>query len=153
MRSPNPNVTRTYLKLEFVWIRPENERESAGAYRNVINVVDDQMLIFDPQERNQGIKLSVSKAQRCGSMTFWWGSGSRSADLCLLPNNPDLNSDPVDPDSDPVDPDSDPEHCKPQMESCNWKVPSNRVTSSSCYNFVRVLRNFRTGLLPLFVKI
>ncbi len=32
-------------------------------------------------------------------------------------------------------------------------VPSNRVTSSSCYNFVRVLQNFRTGLLPLFVKI
>ncbi len=33
-----------------------------------------------------------------------------------------------------------------------WK-PSNRVTSSSCYNFVRVLQNFWTGLLPLFVKI
>jgi len=32
-------------------------------------------------------------------------------------------------------------------------VPSNRVTSSSCYNFVRVLQNFWTGLLPLFVKI
>ncbi len=51
-------------------LRPENERESAGAYRNVINVVDDQMLIFDPQERKQGVKLSISKAQRCGSMTF-----------------------------------------------------------------------------------
>jgi hypothetical protein len=34
-----------------------------------------------------------------------------------------------------------------------WEIPSNLVTSSSCYNFVRVLPNFRTGLLPLFVKI
>ncbi len=32
-------------------------------------------------------------------------------------------------------------------------VPSNRVTSSSCYNFVRVLQNFWTGLLSVFVKI
>ncbi len=40
-------------------------------------------------------------------------------------------------------PDPDPQHC----------VPSNRVTSSSCYNFVRVLPIFWTGLLPLFVEI
>ena len=33
--------------------RPENEREQAGAYRNVINVVDEQMLIFDPQVGQQ----------------------------------------------------------------------------------------------------
>ncbi len=36
---------------------------------------------------------------------------------------------------------------------CFMKEPSNRVTSSSCYNFVRVLQNFWTGLLLLFVKI
>jgi predicted nucleic-acid-binding protein len=57
MQIPNPAFTSTYLKLEFVWIRPENERESAGAYRNVINVVDDQMLIFDPQEQKHGVKF------------------------------------------------------------------------------------------------
>ena len=59
MRIPNPDFTCTYLKLEFpvVTLRPENERESAGAYRNVINVVDDQMLIFDPQERKHGVKF------------------------------------------------------------------------------------------------
>lgn len=33
-----------------VRVRPENEREKAGAYNNVINVVDDKMLIFDPKE-------------------------------------------------------------------------------------------------------
>ncbi len=33
------------------------------------------------------------------------------------------------------------------------RVPSNRVTSSSSYNFVMVLPIFQTGLLPLFVKI
>lgn len=33
-----------------VRVRPENEREKAGAFNNVINVVDDKMLIFDPKE-------------------------------------------------------------------------------------------------------
>lgn len=33
-----------------VRVRPENEREKAGAYNNVINVVDERMLIFDPKE-------------------------------------------------------------------------------------------------------
>ncbi len=37
-------------------------------------------------------------------------------------------------------------------DSSKVPVPSNRLTSSSCYNFVRVLQNFLTGLLPLFVK-
>jgi hypothetical protein len=37
----------------FIFFRPENEREKAGAYRNVINVVDDQMLVFDPQDWDQ----------------------------------------------------------------------------------------------------
>ena len=33
-----------------VRVRPENSREQAGAFRNVINVVDEKMLIFDPKE-------------------------------------------------------------------------------------------------------
>jgi len=33
-----------------VRVRPENSREKAGAFNNVINVVDDKMLIFDPKQ-------------------------------------------------------------------------------------------------------
>ena len=36
-----------------VRVRPENERERAGAFNNVINVVDDKMLIFDPKEDSE----------------------------------------------------------------------------------------------------
>ncbi len=77
----------------------------------------------------------------------------------------------ADPDSDPdADPDPDPggggvgglgqpKMCIPPDKILGTPLkplpsnPSNRVTSSSCYNFVRVLLNFLTGLLPLFVKI
>ncbi len=30
--------------------RPENEREQAGNYDNIINVVDKNMLVFDPKD-------------------------------------------------------------------------------------------------------
>ena len=33
-----------------VRVRPENQREKDGGYRNVIRVVDDKMLIFDPKD-------------------------------------------------------------------------------------------------------
>ena len=33
-----------------VRVRPENEREKAGSFSNVINVVDEKMLLFDPNE-------------------------------------------------------------------------------------------------------
>ena len=33
-----------------VRVRPENEREKAGAFSNVINVIDEKMLLFDPNE-------------------------------------------------------------------------------------------------------
>ena len=36
-----------------VRVRPENSREKAGAYNNVINVVDDKMLIFDPKQEGE----------------------------------------------------------------------------------------------------
>ena len=42
---------------------------------------------------------------------------------------------------------------KGKLFLCFSRVPSNRVTSSSCYNFIRVLQHFWTGLLSLFVKI
>jgi kinesin family protein 18/19 len=33
-----------------VRVRPENAREEAGGYRNIIDIVDDRMLVFDPKE-------------------------------------------------------------------------------------------------------
>lgn len=33
-----------------VRVRPENSREKAGGFRNVIDIVDHQMLVFDPKE-------------------------------------------------------------------------------------------------------
>ena len=37
-------------KLPQVRVRPENPREKAGHYANVINVLDDRVLVFDPKE-------------------------------------------------------------------------------------------------------
>jgi len=44
-----------------VRVRPENQTEQAGAYRNVINVVDDQMLVFDPKEEEDGFYFQGKK--------------------------------------------------------------------------------------------
>ena len=35
-----------------VRVRPENERERAGAFNNVIQIIDDKMLVFDPKDGN-----------------------------------------------------------------------------------------------------
>lgn len=62
-----------------VRVRPENERELAGAYRNVINVVDQQMLVFDPQDteesfyvhgRRQGMRDLNKKQNKDKKFTF-----------------------------------------------------------------------------------
>ena len=45
-------------------VRPENEREKAGAYNNVINVVDDRMLIFDPKEEQDDFFYQGKKQGR-----------------------------------------------------------------------------------------
>ena len=47
-----------------VRVRPENEREKAGAYNNVINVVDDRMLIFDPKEEQDDFFYQGKKQGR-----------------------------------------------------------------------------------------
>ena len=47
-----------------VRVRPENEREKAGAFNNVINVVDDRMLIFDPKEEQDDFFYQGKKQGR-----------------------------------------------------------------------------------------
>ena len=47
-----------------VRVRPENEREMAGAFNNVINVVDDKMLIFDPKEEQDDFFYQGKKQGR-----------------------------------------------------------------------------------------
>ena len=33
-----------------VRVRPENDRERAGAFNNVIQIIDDKMMVFDPKD-------------------------------------------------------------------------------------------------------
>ena len=33
-----------------VRVRPENDREKAGAFNNVIQIIDDKMMVFDPKD-------------------------------------------------------------------------------------------------------
>ena len=47
-----------------VRVRPENSREQAGAYKNVINVVDEKMLIFDPKEDDEAFYFQGKKQGR-----------------------------------------------------------------------------------------
>ena len=47
-----------------VRVRPENERELTGAYRNVIQVVDDRMLIFDPENNGDDFFFHGKKVGR-----------------------------------------------------------------------------------------
>ena len=47
-----------------VRVRPENERELSGAYRNVIEIVDDRMLIFDPEENGDDFFFQGKKVGR-----------------------------------------------------------------------------------------
>ena len=47
-----------------VRVRPENEREKAGAFNNVINVVDEKMLIFDPKEEQDDFFYQGKKQGR-----------------------------------------------------------------------------------------
>ena len=47
-----------------VRVRPENERELTGAYRNVIQVVDDRMLIFDPESNGDDFFFHGKKVGR-----------------------------------------------------------------------------------------
>jgi len=47
-----------------VRVRPENSREQAGAFRNVINVVDEKMLIFDPKEDEEVFYFQGKKQGR-----------------------------------------------------------------------------------------
>ena len=47
-----------------VRVRPENERELSGAYRNVIEVVDDRMLIFDPENNGDDFFFHGKKVGR-----------------------------------------------------------------------------------------
>jgi len=46
-----------------VRVRPENSREKAGAFNNVINVVDDKMLVFDPKEDGEDVFYFQGKKQ------------------------------------------------------------------------------------------
>jgi len=46
-----------------VRVRPENSREKAGAFNNVINVVDEKMLIFDPKEDGEDVFYFQGKKQ------------------------------------------------------------------------------------------
>ena len=46
-----------------VRVRPENSREKAGAFNNVINVVDEKMLIFDPNENGEDVFYFQGKKQ------------------------------------------------------------------------------------------
>ena len=47
-----------------VRVRPENSREKAGAYNNVINVIDDKMLVFDPKEDEEVFYFQGKKEGR-----------------------------------------------------------------------------------------
>ena len=47
-----------------VRVRPENERELTGGYRNVIQVVDDRMLIFDPENNGDDFFFHGKKVGR-----------------------------------------------------------------------------------------
>ncbi|TRY74073.1 hypothetical protein TCAL_06712 [Tigriopus californicus] len=47
-----------------VRVRPENEREMDGNHRNVIHVVDNRMLVFDPKETSDGFFFHGKKMAR-----------------------------------------------------------------------------------------
>ena len=47
-----------------VRVRPENERELSGAYRNVIEVIDDRMLVFDPENNGDDFFFQGKKVGR-----------------------------------------------------------------------------------------
>ena len=47
-----------------VRVRPENEKELSGGYRNVIDVVDDRMLIFDPERSGDDFFFHGKKVGR-----------------------------------------------------------------------------------------
>lgn len=45
------NDVCSHVKV-VVRVRPENESEKRESYRNVVQVVDDRMLIFDPKQED-----------------------------------------------------------------------------------------------------
>ena len=47
-----------------VRVRPENEKELSGGYRNVIEVIDDRMLIFDPETNGDDFFFHGKKVGR-----------------------------------------------------------------------------------------
>jgi len=47
-----------------VRVRPENSREKAGAFNNVINVVDEKMLVFDPKQEGDDFYFQGKKQGR-----------------------------------------------------------------------------------------
>ena len=61
---------------------------------------------------------NMSKNQCCGSMTFWGGSGSGSADPCLSLMDPDPDSNP-DPDPDAI---PDPAIFVMNLQDANKKI-------------------------------
>ena len=61
--------------------RPENDREKAGAFKNVIHVVDEQMLVFDPQEWSKPIHPAYWGKQALSYSELpikynWYGTGT-----------------------------------------------------------------------------
>ena len=47
-----------------VRVRPENERELGGTFRNVIEVIDDRMLVFDPENNGDDFFYHGKKVGR-----------------------------------------------------------------------------------------
>ncbi len=84
-------------------------RQNEYPSRAVTNIISDlrgelslsfisiSPLLFSPWPTLHSVFMSVlyTSSQCCRFMTFWSGSGSGSADLCLWQMDPDLDADPV----------------------------------------------------------